>query len=93
MAQGLPVVALDHQGASDILPDDASIKVPVGDAEETADRLARAIAMLAANPEMRASMSRAARDFAQRSTWESRVTEVYEELQMILAGKRNASPS
>jgi glycosyltransferase involved in cell wall biosynthesis len=87
MAFGLPVVALDHQGARDLLPEDASVKVRVGGPEDTAQGVADALESLARDPAKRARMSQAALAFAARSTWETKVRNVYSEIEAILVSR------
>lgn len=80
MANGLPVVTLDHQGVGTFLPASAAIKVPISSPTETAQLLAAAIADLAASPEVVKTMRNAAWNFAKEHTWEcraARITEIY----------------
>ena len=76
-AHGLPIVALDHHGVTDLMPDVVAAKVPVGDPDQTAQRLARALEDLATDPIKRRVVSEAAFRFAMRNTWEIRVKEAY----------------
>ena len=48
---GLPVVALDHQGARDIITEECGLKVPVNRPSQVVDDLAAAIEQIAAMPE------------------------------------------
>lgn len=84
LACGLPVVALDHHGVHDFVPEDAAVKVQVGGPEDTADRVAHAIEWLARNPAKRADMSEAALRFAAQTTWEAKARGVYSEIAAIL---------
>jgi glycosyltransferase involved in cell wall biosynthesis len=72
MSNGLPVIALDHQGVSAIMPDDAGIKVPVITPAETVAALGWAIRRLAYSPEERMRMGRAGWEFARTQTWSQR---------------------
>jgi glycosyltransferase involved in cell wall biosynthesis len=54
---GLPAVCLDHHGAREVMRPDCGLLVPK-------ERLREAIASLLLDPERRASMGRAARDYA-----------------------------
>jgi glycosyltransferase involved in cell wall biosynthesis len=76
-AFGLPIVGLDHQGMADLIPDDMCVKVPVGDSDQTATAVARAIEDLARDSTKCRAMSEAALRFAQRNTWVARVEETY----------------
>jgi glycosyltransferase involved in cell wall biosynthesis len=83
LAQGCPVIALDHHGARAILTDDTSLRVPVSDPRTTAEGLARAIQRLASDRALRASMASRALDLARRHTWAGKaraVTELYADL-------------
>ena len=88
-AFGLPIIALDHHGVADLLPDDVAFKVPVGDPEQTAQGLARAIEALARAPAERKAMGLAALRFAERNTWGARVQETYSIIESHL-GRRPA---
>ena len=76
MAWGLPVVTLDHQGAADLVPDSAGIKVPVTGPAETVGRLAAALRTLAGSPDMRAAKGRAAFDFARSLSWPAKARQM-----------------
>lgn len=83
MAQGLPILALGHQGVGFFLADDAGIKVPVTSPRETVEGLARGIRRLAASPTERARMGVAAWTFARSESWELRAAKMsswYDEL-------------
>lgn len=75
---GLPVIALNHHGAKDMLPDSAAMKVEVGNPNETIRDLSTAVRDLVANPESLHEMSRAAIEFAATNTWERKVRETYD---------------
>jgi glycosyltransferase involved in cell wall biosynthesis len=72
MSNGLPVVALNHQGIRAFVPDDASIKVPVNSPQQVIRDLAHAFDVLGSNPELLLTMSRAALAFAEKQTWQRR---------------------
>jgi glycosyltransferase involved in cell wall biosynthesis len=83
MACGLPVIALDHQGARDFVPDDAGKKISVAGPTETARALARAVEKVYFNRQERLAMGRAAYEFAKTQTWNhkaQRMTEFYSEI-------------
>jgi len=72
MSNGLPIVALNHQGIQAFVPEDASIKVPVKSPGQVIDDLARAFETLGANRESLQAMSKAALAFAEQQTWSRR---------------------
>jgi len=76
MAHGMPVIALDHHGVHDWIPDNAGIKVPVTSPKETIAGLAAAIDSLWREPELREQMGNAAYEYAKKQTWENRVGEI-----------------
>jgi glycosyltransferase involved in cell wall biosynthesis len=89
MAQGLPILTLNHQGVATLVPPDAGIKAPVTEPGETIAALARGMRELAASPELRRRMGRASWEYAQQQTWERRAAEMggwYEECIAAHAG-------
>lgn len=83
MAQGLPIVTLNHHGAGDHIPDQAGIKVPVTQPQETVAALTAAIEYLYAHPEQRLVMGQVGYDYAKTQTWPrkvARISEFYESL-------------
>ena len=81
MGSGLPIVALDHQGAKMFVPEEAGTKVAIGTVDGTASALARALDELAANPTRRARMGAASWAYARTQTWPERasaMTALYE---------------
>jgi len=72
MAQGLPIIGLDHQGLGTFVPASASIKVPVSTPESTAQALAHALRRCAQNRDELRVMGRAAWEFACMNTWDKR---------------------
>lgn len=97
MAMGLPVITLDLHGAHDFVPDGASLKVPVGNADETVRNLADAIQKFASLPvASRNQMSLHALNFAKTLTWPGRVEIVerlYEEVLSRTSRSESASRS
>lgn len=82
MAQGLPILTLNHQGVATLVPSDAGIKAPVTEPGETIAALARGMHELTASPELRRRMGRVSWEYAQQQTWEHRAAEMggwYEE--------------
>jgi peptidoglycan/xylan/chitin deacetylase (PgdA/CDA1 family) len=69
LANGLPVVCLDHQGPRDIVTDRCGLKVPVVWPRQVAEDLSLAVTRLARDQALRHSMSRAARDRASDFLW------------------------
>jgi glycosyltransferase involved in cell wall biosynthesis len=84
MAMGLPIITLDSHGAHDHVPANASIKVTVGNPEETVHRLATAIEDYASCPTYKKdAMSRHAWNFAKTLSWPGRAEQaekLYEEV-------------
>lgn len=79
---GLPVIALNHHGARDMLPGNASIKADVGTPEETIRNLSNAIRHVGKYPETVGEMSQAALEFAAANTWEDKARQTYRLLQL-----------
>jgi glycosyltransferase involved in cell wall biosynthesis len=81
MSQGLPVIALDHQGVGSHLPESCACKIPVSSAETTRAALADAVRVWAGSEEVRRRMSLAAWSYAGSQTWAKRaesITSIYE---------------
>ncbi len=83
-ALGLPVIALNHQGAGWFLPREGSIKVPVGPRQSTIRALAEAISEFCSfDSERRVRMGIANWRTAREEVWErraERATLLYEQL-------------
>ncbi|HEX8506766.1 MAG TPA: glycosyltransferase family 4 protein [Hymenobacter sp.] len=77
MALGLPILTLNHHGATDFIPDDTGVKVPVLSAEATANALARAVEHLYHHPEELVGRGRASFAFARQYSWPQLVTELH----------------
>ena len=77
MALGLPILTLDHHGASDFIPDAAGIKVPVQSADATADALARAVEHLYDHPDELARRGQATFDWASQYSWPRLVADLH----------------
>lgn len=69
MAYGLPIITLDLHGGKALVPDAASIKVPVSSPEQTSYELARAVERLYDNPNLRNQMGKVGYNFAKTQTW------------------------
>ena len=78
MAYGLPVVALDHQGVRTFVPDNASIKVSITDAETTVRTFRSSLLELAADPEKRDRMGRNGYEYALENQWSHKVEKIQE---------------
>ncbi len=76
MSNGLAIVTLDHQGAHDFVPEEAGIRVPVTNPEETADRLADALTLLHENQEKLLLMSKSGLGFARQNNWTIKAAEM-----------------
>ena len=73
MAAGTPVIALDHQGAREILREGGGVLVEVGEYDETVARIADAIIALAADPARWSQLSEEARaQAANRLSWDAK---------------------
>ena len=78
MANGLPVVTLDHQGARIAVPAEAGVKISVTTARRTVRKLARALERLAEEPATLARMGNAARLAAAAHTWDRKAASMSE---------------
>ncbi|WP_051718770.1 glycosyltransferase family 4 protein [Hymenobacter sp. IS2118] len=74
MAMGLPILTLDHHGATDFIPNDAGIKVAVESPEATAAALARAVEYLYDHPSELENRGRASFAYARQQSWPELVT-------------------
>ncbi|MGG5817706.1 glycosyltransferase family 4 protein [Falsiroseomonas sp. HW251] len=90
LAGGAPVICIDHQGAGAHLPNDATVKVPVGPREQVAESMARAVLDLAADRPRLAAMSRAGRLWVlETEAWDrrtERMERIYEQVLAPVAG-------
>jgi exopolysaccharide biosynthesis WecB/TagA/CpsF family protein len=96
MGQGLPILALDHQGAGTFVPHAAGIKISVKTPRETVSGVAEGIRRLARNPDERRRMGEAGRAFARTQTWERRaewMSKLYEEVISAQASARLGTPA
>ncbi|MGJ3253289.1 MAG: glycosyltransferase family 4 protein [Elainellaceae cyanobacterium] len=76
MAQGLPIVALNHHGAGDHIPDQAGIKVPVTHPDETVNALTKAITYLYHHPDERVEMGRVGFEYAKTQMWPEKTRQI-----------------
>lgn len=70
LANGVPVVCLDHQGVHDVVTPQCGIKVPVTTPQTVVDDLRDALARLAQDPALARSMSDAALARAREYLWD-----------------------
>lgn len=71
LAEGVPVVTLDHHGPAEIIDDECGIKVPVRTADEVVRDLGEAMSELSSNVTLRAQMAVHARErIAEVFSWE-----------------------
>lgn len=87
MAHSLPVIALDHQGASVLVTREAGLKVPVASMAVTRRGVADAIARLSADAQLRASFGAGARSRALEFTLTRRVDRLEAIYRQIVAGQ------
>ena len=81
MAYGLPIIALDHHGVRDNVPEGAGITVEVTTPELTVKGLAEAIRRLYDSPGLRATLGATGYAHAQRHSWSQKardMSRVYE---------------
>ncbi|NVO32573.1 glycosyltransferase family 4 protein [Hymenobacter lapidiphilus] len=88
MALGLPILTLDHHGATDFIPDQAGIKVPVASPEATAAALARAVEHLYHHPAKLDQMGRAGYAYARQYSWPALVDYLLAHAAQVLPKKQ-----
>jgi glycosyltransferase involved in cell wall biosynthesis len=76
MAQGLPVITLDHQGVGELVTHETGIKAPVTTPEATIAALAAGIRHLAERPDERRRLGENAWHFARKNTWPRRAEQM-----------------
>jgi glycosyltransferase involved in cell wall biosynthesis len=84
MAEGTPVICLDHQGVAAIVTSECGIKIPVTSRRDVHRRIADAIASLQNNPGRRLSLSDGARGRATEYLWSLQARRIAEEYNRIL---------
>ena len=92
LAEGLPVICLDHQGVRDIVTKECGIKVPVTRPRDSIAGLAAAIDRLARDPDLKGQLGRGALKRAHDFLWSvqgERMSAVYIE---VLAERRINPP-
>jgi glycosyltransferase involved in cell wall biosynthesis len=76
MAHSLPIITLDHQGAADLVPDGAGIKVPVTSPAATRQAIATAIRRMASSADLRAAMGAVGHQRALTFTLSRRIQDI-----------------
>jgi glycosyltransferase involved in cell wall biosynthesis len=77
MAAGLPCVCIDWAGPGDITSPENALRIRPESPGQVAEDLARAVERLAAEPQLRAGLGRAAREHVgQRLSWECKAEEI-----------------
>jgi len=82
LSLGLPVVALNHCGFSNVITKDCGIKIPIGSRKEVCAGFSTAIDLLYEDEPLRLKLSQGARRRALDFKWEEkakRITQLYEE--------------
>ena len=85
-ACGTPVVASDHGGLREMVPESCGVRVPVGDS----DALADAALSLLEHPDERERLGIAAREHAERYSWESIAERAVNAYETVARGQRHA---
>jgi glycosyltransferase involved in cell wall biosynthesis len=75
-SQGLPAIALDHQGIKALVPANAGWKVPVTTPQDTVAGIAAAIEDISSDPAGRDRRAAEALKFATANTWERRAEQM-----------------
>jgi glycosyltransferase involved in cell wall biosynthesis len=94
IAQGCPVMCLDHNGVGAHLPDDAAVKIPVTSPATVIREMARKIEALASDRESLQRMSEAACRFAEGQRWDRRAVwmeQLYRQVLQQRAANRGAA--
>lgn len=73
---GLPVIALDHLGFSDVVTDTCGVKIKVGSKKQIIRDFAYAIDLLYENESFREALSIGALERAQHYTWEEKAKKI-----------------
>jgi glycosyltransferase involved in cell wall biosynthesis len=82
LAQGLPIICLDHCGFGDVVNENCGIKVPVTSPSATVCGLADAVRRVAEDEMLRQHLARGAIQRAQEFAWEKKIdalSEIYAE--------------
>jgi glycosyltransferase involved in cell wall biosynthesis len=87
LSHGLPIICLDHNGASDIVTEDCGIKIPVTSPEEVISQIAKAIASLADNRRQLKKLSQGAKERAYDYLWSNRGKTLANIYESVLTGQ------
>ncbi|MBW4513574.1 MAG: glycosyltransferase family 4 protein [Scytonematopsis contorta HA4267-MV1] len=94
MSQALPIITLNHHGARDFVPENAAIKIPVNNPEETITALTQAIENMYQNPEKRLEMGRVGYEFSKTQTWSLKakdISHLYEKISAPINSRRDVT--
>ena len=83
LSYGLPVIALDHCGFSNVITDKCGIKIPIRNKKQVVRDIANAIIRIAEDEDMRVKMSVAAHRRAMDYSWENKgkmLNDIYNKL-------------
>ena len=83
LSYGLPVIALDHCGFSNVITDKCGIKIPISSKEQVVNDIALAIEKIAADETLRQRMSKGAHSRAMTYSWAEKrkqIEKIYESL-------------
>lgn len=90
MAYGLPIVTLDHQGAHDLVPDNAGMKVPLTTVDETVNNMRQALVYLAGHPAERREMGYNGYLFALQQQWPVKIAQMLQEYHKLAGRTKEA---
>lgn len=91
LAEGLPIITLDHHGVGALVPETAALKVPVKTPEITLAALTDAIETFARMGSKRAAMSEAAVRLASANSWPKRAVAVTRHYERIVTSARSVA--
>jgi glycosyltransferase involved in cell wall biosynthesis len=83
LSLGLPVIALDHCGFSNVITEKCGVKIPIHSKKQVVTDFAKAIDFLYENDDIRINLSRGALLRAQDFTWEKKaemINEIYDRI-------------
>ena len=78
MALGLPILTLDHHGATNFIPDDVGFKVPVQSAEATVSALARTVEYIYDHPAELVRRGQASFAYTRQFNWPQLVANLHQ---------------
>lgn len=83
LSYGLPVIALDHCGFSNVITDECGIKIPIHNKKQIVHDIAQAIDKLATDESLRQRMAQGAHHRALEYAWDEKgktINQIYESL-------------